>query len=134
LPTPSIFFIPLLDLLVFPSPLSPLDPIYLLFSHTPNLGNLCQFQGPGTNPNGSTKIQFSLFALYLCSCSRLDINVRITVAGRTELRNVFTCLNVEIVGSNPARSTNVRSVLCCACVVLCSARNPTDCLLQKKHF
>lgn len=77
LPTPSIFFIPLLDLLVFPSPgtstpLSPLDLIYLLFSHTPNL---CQFQGPGTDPTGRTKIYFSLIVLYFSFCLRLAIDV-----------------------------------------------------------
>jgi hypothetical protein len=34
-----------------------LDLIYLLFSHTPNLWDLCQCQGPGTDPNGRIQIQ-----------------------------------------------------------------------------
>jgi hypothetical protein len=74
-----------LDLLVFSSPgtstpLSPLDLIYLLFSHTPNLWNLCQFQGLGTNPTGRTKIYVSLFAPYFCFCLRLGIDVRIATS------------------------------------------------------
>lgn len=81
LPTLSVFFIPLLDLLVSPSPgtpstvfpsLSPLILIYLLFSHTPNLWSLCQFQGPGTDPNGRMQTQFSVLSLCLWVVLRVD--------------------------------------------------------------